>query len=90
MTFKESFNSRVRSIENDIITIEWYNSNRDLIGLKVERECLELFEKRTWIHRMHELILNIKVQSICVLFTFSLIISGLHSSYTALLGKGFL
>jgi hypothetical protein len=40
--------------------------------------------------QLHELILNIKVPSICVLFTFSLIISGLHRSYTDLLGKGFL
>jgi hypothetical protein len=38
MTFKESFIAKV-------ITIEWYNLKRDLIGLKEERKCLELFEK---------------------------------------------
>ncbi len=40
MTFKESFIARVRSKENDIITIEWYNSNRDLIGFNFSKKKL--------------------------------------------------
>jgi len=48
----------VRSIEKGIITIKWYNSNGDLIGLKVEQGNLELFEQKKWTHQMHEFTKN--------------------------------
>ncbi len=48
----------MRSIEKGIITIKWYNSNGNLIGLTVEQGNLELFEQKKWTHQMHEFTKN--------------------------------
>ena len=81
----------MRSIEKGIITIEWYNSNGDLIGLKVEQGNLEFFEQKKWTHQMHEFtkkftLPSMSLASISLVLIFSLIISGIYGSYTALLG----
>jgi len=81
----------VRSIEKGIITIEWYYSNGDLIGLKVEQGNLELFAQKKWTHQMHEFtkkftLPSMSLASISLVLIFSLIISGIYGSYTALLG----
>ena len=80
----ESFIARVRSIEKGIITIEWYNSNGDLIGLKVEQGNLELFEQKKWTRQMHEFtkkftLPSMSLASISLVLIFSLIISGNQS-----------
>jgi hypothetical protein len=36
--------ARIRSIEKNKITIEWYNSDGALLGLHVQEDKIELFE----------------------------------------------
>ena len=55
----------MRSIEKRIITIEWYNSNGDLIGLNVEQGNLALHSKcraRNSLLTSKELMMNQLIQ----------------------------
>ena len=79
--------ARIRSIEKNKITIEWYNSDGALLGLHVQEDKIELFEPMTWRNSLNELIKIMTFQRILLAFFLSIITSAVYNSYITLLGN---
>ena len=64
----DSVIARVRSIENTIITVEWFNSSGDLIGAHVSQENIELFQRKTILEYLKNGIQKVSMKLILITF----------------------
>ena len=77
----------IRSIENNVIRVEWHDANGNFLGKDVNEEKIKLFEKYSFIKRLIRYFDKISYKVIFFALLVSLGLNGIFNNYSLLLSN---